>query len=642
MITGQRPFQGDGVMAILSSLAIDTPVEPHVLNRQCSLELSSLVMRLLEKEPAKRPESAAAVIDALAKMFADVPLATPVLVDQTAVTDPWAGIDEPNQTAALAKSASAPTDRAIRKPRWRFAIAVAAMVLLLVGGSLTAYKLVFETKDGTLVVEVANDAEVRFKNGELQVYGEDGKLKYTLKPNERSKTMPPGKYSVQVVSPDGVKLDTDKFEMSKDGKVVLRVTAQPMVVMKDNQKIDATIDPDRRAAEYVLSVGGAISIRINDADSDQGINAVASLPKEPFRLTSVAFRSVKANVKDSAPFKDCKSLTGLDVEQTLDADAWLALFKGCTNLTHLWLALTGVTDRGLAHLKDCKNLTSVTISDAVTDAGLAHLNGCKNLTVLSLAYVQVTDKGLRNWIVDSKNLEVLRLADTLVTDEGLTAFKDCKKLQSLSLGGKLITDKGLANFKDHTDLRSLHLRLNELTDEGLANFKNCKNLSSLDLASSRVTDAGLAHFKDSDLNTLDLMGVNVSEMGLATNVIKDSKTLQRIGLHSLRVTDASLENLARLPSLVELDVRNCRISRRGLEQLKTAMPLCQFAWSEPNRTAAEQVLALGGTVQIAAPVRKLGQLSPPMACPRSTFRFVKSFCAMSRNRSTTCSQRWPS
>jgi Leucine-rich repeat (LRR) protein len=52
--------------------------------------------------------------------------------------------------------------------------------------------------------------------------------------------------------------------------------------------------------------------------------------------------------------------------------------------------------------------------------------------------------------------------------------------------------------------------------------------------------------------------------------------------------------------LTVLDLRDTRLSLRGHEQLKAALPKCQIIWSEMNRSVAESVLALGGTVEIGS------------------------------------------
>ena len=68
MLTGKRPFSGSDTMAILTSLAIDTPPAPSQVNPHCSEFLSRLTMQLLEKQPERRADSAKLIGDALAKM----------------------------------------------------------------------------------------------------------------------------------------------------------------------------------------------------------------------------------------------------------------------------------------------------------------------------------------------------------------------------------------------------------------------------------------------------------------------------------------------------------------------------------------------------------------------------------------------
>jgi hypothetical protein len=54
-----------------------------------------------------------------------------------------------------------------------------------------------------------------------------------------------------------------------------------------------------------------------------------------------------------------------------------------------------------------------------------------------------------------------------------------------------------------------------------------------------------------------------------------------------------------IPSLAAwLSLESSRVSSKGLATLKAAFPHAQLTWSEPNRTAAEGVVALGGTVHI--------------------------------------------
>src|SRR5207244_1049992 len=100
----------------------------------------------------------------------------------------------------------------------------------------------------------------------------------------------------------------------------------------DGGVIEPTASPDRRAAEYVLSIGGTVRVDGNESDLQA---PEGKLPAGAFRLTHVILNGNK-QVTDSglAAFKDCKNLTVLGL-------------NGCTQ----------VTDAGLAHFKDCKDLS---------------------------------------------------------------------------------------------------------------------------------------------------------------------------------------------------------------------------------------------------------------------------------------------
>ena len=65
LCTGTMPFAGNTTTALLMALALDTPKSVRDLNSDVPPELADLVTRLLEKEPAKRPQSAREVIQAL-------------------------------------------------------------------------------------------------------------------------------------------------------------------------------------------------------------------------------------------------------------------------------------------------------------------------------------------------------------------------------------------------------------------------------------------------------------------------------------------------------------------------------------------------------------------------------------------------
>src|SRR5205085_1470253 len=66
-------------------------------------------------------------------------------------------------------------------------------------------------------------------------------------------------------------------------------------------------DPDRRAAEYVLDLGG--TVQVNGEGKD--IKTATDLPKEHFSLTSASLHGKNATDAGLANFKGCNELTVL-------------------------------------------------------------------------------------------------------------------------------------------------------------------------------------------------------------------------------------------------------------------------------------------------------------------------------------------
>jgi hypothetical protein len=67
LLTKRLPFQGPTTMAVLTALAINCPETPQRLSSHVPRRLSDLVMRLLDKEPLRRPNDASTVVRLLAE-----------------------------------------------------------------------------------------------------------------------------------------------------------------------------------------------------------------------------------------------------------------------------------------------------------------------------------------------------------------------------------------------------------------------------------------------------------------------------------------------------------------------------------------------------------------------------------------------
>ncbi|QEL16664.1 protein kinase domain-containing protein [Limnoglobus roseus] len=290
----------------------------------------------------------------------------------------------------------------------------------------------------------------------------------------------------------------------------------------------ATTGPDRKAAEYVLSIGG--EVRLHGVALE--IQALADLPPGPFELAAVMLRGNKQVT-----------------------DAGLAVCSECKNLTHLDLVETKITDGGLAHFAGNKNLVVLNLAHtAVSDEGLAHFQGNTNLTELWLGVMPK------------------------VTDRGMAYFKDCKKLTKLWLGGNSLTDKGVAHFKGCKNLLDLSVMNTSVTDQGLLNFQDCKNLKVLWLGGVKLTGTGLASFKDChDLTDVFLDNTNFSNSWL-THLV-NSKNLSTLSLTKTTASDNGLPLLKEFKHLKLLYLKETEITAAGIDGLKKALPECRIEWN---------------------------------------------------------------
>ena len=136
----------------------------------------------------------------------------------------------------------------------------------------------------------------------------------------------------------------------------------------------AKTDPDRRAAEYVLSIGGRVKIKEKYEERD--VTTVGDLPPTPFVITRVHLAwNETATDSGLASFQDCKNLThvGFNVAKNV-GDVGLAYLRDCKDIIHLGVNSTKVTDEGLAIFKHCKKLESLELHGCkVGDEGLAQL-----------------------------------------------------------------------------------------------------------------------------------------------------------------------------------------------------------------------------------------------------------------------------
>ncbi len=197
---------------------------------------------------------------------------------------------------------------------------------------------------------------------------------------------------------------------------------------------------DRRAAEYVLSIGGVVRMQ----GLDKNIRKTDELPDEPFALEGVLLRG-NQQVTDEG----------------------LSVFKGCRGLQTLDLVRTPITNAALAHFRECKDIRLLDlVGTHIDDDGIMNFAGCTQVVSLWLGGTRVTDKGIAIF-KDCRHLNHFDVSGTKVTDAGLKHFSGCKNLVFLGFGETTITDTGLNYFKDCTHLNHLYVIKSGVTPEAI-------------------------------------------------------------------------------------------------------------------------------------------------------------------------------
>ena len=156
LCTGAMPFAGDTTTALLMALALDHPKTVRELNPDVPVALSDLVTRLLEKNPAKRPQSAREVVQAIQAVgLAPAGRAAgfiPPFGENPPPINPAARLETASRTETIAvRPSPAPASGGKKRRPWVLAAAAAGFLAM---ASTVAIVIIIRDKDGHKVGEV--------------------------------------------------------------------------------------------------------------------------------------------------------------------------------------------------------------------------------------------------------------------------------------------------------------------------------------------------------------------------------------------------------------------------------------------------------------------------------------------------------
>ncbi len=360
--------------------------------------------------------------------------------------------------------------------------------------------------------------------------------------------------------------------------LLLAAVVPLLTTNKDMIKL-TPIDPDRLAAQQILTAGGIIELKTTSGTSE--VFQVNQLPLEPFVIQAV---HIGHRYLKTTPVPD-------DVLRSLSS---------LQDVINLNFYSSGLSNRGLALLTDLPKLKYLTLSkNSISSAGLAHLVQFDSLETLGLEYTHISDKGLIH-LQKLPHLKNLRLDQTDITDRGLLNLRQNKKLENLELRGTHVTNTGMQHLKELPQLTRLTLQHTPITDEGLVGLQQFKALKGIELSGPLITAAGLGGLRDiPNLESLALSDFDVSEIAFSN--LAQIKSLESLSLpadsdvsnewlhhlHSLPnlsrmrlggefLSDRGMEELSKLKSLQVLTIYNSRISDTGLANLHQLADLREF------------------------------------------------------------------
>ncbi|MGE0606655.1 MAG: protein kinase [Pirellulales bacterium] len=599
MTCGRPPFRGPNAVAVLKRVVDETPRPIQDILPEIPDWLCAIIEKLQAKNRDERYASAQEVGNLLSHCLKDLQQGKTPLVAAPK-----------HEPASLARPKLTATD-GHRRSRQLLVAAAAVALMILIGLGVTeatgltklaATVIRITTGSGTLVVE-ADDPEVSVTiDGEELVILGGGVKEVRLKP---------GEYKL-LASKDGQVVTQELVTITSGGRQVVRVSKE-----HGNQPSTTVVDSDRKAAEWVLALGGTVHLN----DDPNHVLKSSDLPSEPFRLTGFHLRKPEVEDTDLRILQDCQHLTRIDLAFTGIGDAGLEFVSGKRPLITLDLLGTSVSDAGLARLAPGNELAELAIgSPLVTDAGIAKLGNYQHLKYLWLKGDKLTDSVLLSF-KNCQNLGMVDIQWTPIGDEGIAHLHDCKNLAMLWARHSKVTARGVMELqaallnckvdwndapldpdrraaeyvlsiggivqvnRQDQDIKAIAALPKEdfllttvnltnyqnVTDAGLAQLPNGKKLKGLDLRYVPLTDAGLAHLKDcQELEELLLDFTPVTDATL--DLFKD-RNVSKWGLIGTRVTDAGLANLENHTSLVALALDGTDVTDTGLAHLKNCKKL---------------------------------------------------------------------
>ena len=366
------------------------------------------------------------------------------------------------------------------------------------------------------------------------------------------------------------------------------------------------VDPDRRAADWALALGGKVWLN----GAEQPLTASSVLPVVRFALTGVEVKGPKVTDETLAVLKDCRRLTRLRLTRTRVTNEGLAQLAHLGSLDDLSLMGAPVTDAVFDNLKDCP-ITGLELNFTnISDEGMARVKRYKQLHGLGLSFSRVGDAGLEH-LRGLKELRTLNVSRQPITAKGVAALKDLPGLDWVNLSATPLDDAAMQQVAELRQVRLLVVRDMNITDGGLKRLHAATQFEEIILGGLKITETGVAALRaalprctvkfepaiagavvetvSEDRSVAEWVlskGGTVTlkledkeqEVSQATQLPSGPFTLVGVNLDSAQpIVDKDLERLGSITSLTVLNLRKQPVGDAGMVYLRSLVNLTSMS-----------------------------------------------------------------
>ena len=348
------------------------------------------------------------------------------------------------------------------------------------------------------------------------------------------------------------------------------------------------VSSDRKAADWVLSVGGRINVLV--AAKERHIPDPSQLPEEPFRVVAIDLNNIRAaddhSLVNLRGLTDCRSVV---LSRTQVSDRGLKNLADFVSLRNLEIHFTGVTGYSFKYLTRLQSLERLSaFGSRFTDQGVEKLRALPKLAAVDLSYTQLSDAGMAR-LAEMKQLARILIAGPKITNLGLERIWEMPELEGLWFAEMRSVDgRGIVGLAKLPKLTKLWMGDVSIADDQLRELTALKRLVHFGLEGSKITDAGLDSVKlFRELTILGLSRTSITDGGLRSLV--DLSRLEDLRLSNTGISDRGLESLEKMRTLKILNLTDTKVSVNGIAKLQAALPHCKIIENSKLRAELDRI-----------------------------------------------------